>query len=338
MDSLLYAITFISKIRSRVPNEVFKTFLQGFANLRKGIWELDDLDREVTSLFEDHPDLIEEFQSLRTNCQSISGVVDYQLKQSWIPFCMMIQQNYSFEVENSLRKYPNGFAEELHKLMRNPSSKSESESERPKKKRKGSQQIEAESEKSKKKRCTPCYEFLPDCDPKAADSDPETLVATPLESEDNDPRKVLNSTLVCVQQTEYASRPPRLQTPQEKVMNEIEDDLFRLDMTLAWFGSAAKNIEKILKENRVGGIDIRELLTAINLRCIENLYRKCPDILEFLYENPIVGLPVLSRQLRRKEEELSEMKEKKMKKIHGALEEKKEELKWLHPGLSCSVY
>ncbi|GKV38921.1 hypothetical protein SLEP1_g46774 [Rubroshorea leprosula] len=333
MDSLLYyAITFVSKIRSRVPNEIYKAFLQGFANLRKGIWELDDLDREVILLFEDHPDLIEEFQSFRTDCQSFSGVVDYQLKQSWIP---IIQQHYSFEVENSLRKYPNGFAEEFHKLMRNPSSKSESESEKSKKKRKGSHQVEAESEKSmKKKRCTPCYEFRRDYDPKAADSDSETVVATPLESEDSDPRKVLNSTLVCVQHRKYSSRPPRLQTPQEKVLNEIEDDLFQLDMTLAWFGSAAENIEKILKEKRVEGIDIRERLTAMNLRCIENLYEQCPDILESLYENPVVGLPVLSKQLRRKEEELREMKEEKMKKIHGAFEEKKEELKRLH---SCSL-
>ncbi|GLT40653.1 hypothetical protein SLA2020_147700 [Shorea laevis] len=329
MDSILYyVITFISKIRSTVPNEVYKAFLQGFANLRKGIWELDDLDREVSLLFEDHPDLIKEFQSFRMDCQSISGVVDYQLKQSWISFCMMVQQSCSFEqcvnfwkpkrVDNSLKKYPNEFAE----------------SEKPKKKRKGSHEVESEPEKSKKKkRCTPCYEFLPDYDPKAADSDSETVVATPLEFEDSDPRKVLNSTLVCVQQTEYASRPPRLQTPQEKVMNEIEDDLFQLDMTLAWFGSAAENIEEILKEKRVGGIDIRERLTAMNLRCIENLYKKCPDILLSLYENPVVGLPVLSKQLRRKERELREMKETKMKKIHGALEEKKEELKRLHSGL-----
>ncbi|GKV38920.1 hypothetical protein SLEP1_g46773 [Rubroshorea leprosula] len=206
------------------------------------------------------------------------------------------------------------------------------------KKRKGSHEVESEPEKSKKKkRCTPCYEFLPDYDPKAADSDSETVVATPLEFEDSDPRKVLNSTLVCVQQTEYASRPPKLQTPQEKVMNEIEDDLFQLDMTLAWFGSAAENMEEILKEKRVGGTGIRERLTTMNWRCIENLYKKCPDFLESLSENPVVCLPVLSKQLRRKEEELREMKEEKMQKIPGALEEKKEELKRLNSGLSCSV-
>ncbi|GLU08881.1 hypothetical protein SLE2022_257650 [Rubroshorea leprosula] len=338
-SSLILALTFIAKIRFKVTNELYRAFLQGFGNLRKGTWGLEDLDREVTLLFEDHPDLIEEFRSFQMDCQSDFGVCDDEVKQLWIPFCMMVQQSHSFEQYLNFlkhRTYFNGFA-------KNPLSKSE----KPKKKRKGSPQVESKSEKTrKKKRCTPSYEFLPDYDPKAAEvavnCDSEMVVATPLEPKDSDPRKVLNSSLVCVQQTEYATRPPRLQTPQEKMMNEIEDDLFQLDMTLAWIRSAAENIEEFFKENKVEGTDIREHLTAMNLRCIENLYKKHPDILKYLYENPVEGLPVLSRQLRRKEEELKEKKEEKMKKIHGALEEKKEEWKQLHvrhilPGLlSCS--
>ncbi|GLT60323.1 hypothetical protein SLA2020_330950 [Shorea laevis] len=352
-SSLILALTFIAKIRFTVTDELYRTFLRGFGNLRKGIWGLDELEREVNLLFKDHPDLIEEFRSFQMDCQSISGVCDDEVKQLWIPqshnfeqYLNLLKPFYIFgngiekRVENSLRNYSNGFA-------KNPLSKSESKSEKPKKKRKGSPEVESKSEKSrKKKRCTPSYEFLPDYDPKAAeveaDCDSQMVVATPLEPKDSDLRKVLNSSLVCVQQAEYATRPPRLQTPQEKMMNEIEDDLFQLDMTLAWFGSAAENIEECFKENKVEGTDIREHLTAMNLRCIENLYKNHPDILKYLYENPVVGLPVLSRQLRRKEGELKEKKEEKMKKIHGLLEEKKEELKQLHfrhilPGLlSCS--
>lgn len=99
----------------------------------------------------------------------------------------------------------------------------------------------------------------------------------------------------------------REKEPEEEILHRCEDDRFELDMLLNSVKSAAKNIKKFLKAiDSDSQINLAKYVNILNLRCIERLYGDHGgDVIELLKKDPAGCLPVVLRQLRRKEVEFA---------------------------------
>ncbi|KHN13457.1 Paired amphipathic helix protein Sin3-like 3 [Glycine soja] len=148
--------------------------------------------------------------------------------------------------------------------------------------------------------CTPSYRLLPKQYPILPASDRTELDA-----------EVLNDNWVSVTSgSEDYSFKHRYKNQYEDSMFRCEDDRYELDMLLESVNATTKQVEDFLEKinaNIIKGycpIRIEEHLTALNLRCIEQIYGDHGlDVVDALKKNAPLALPVILTRLKQKQDE-----------------------------------
>lgn len=308
------ALEFIEKLRfvpSSSTNNLFKSFIQAFSNLRQGIWGLDEFDRQISTALLTYPDLWNEFETFRTDFEGSSWdrfnlhMKDFKIWRCfWVKvleLCTSSDQaveflkpfygynnigktDFQIRVENFLREFPVELIDEFRKLNKTSISKLESEkSAQKKKKKKRKRSLEAELVSEAVEKGIDDKSFQ-DADVVIEYDEEELNLSVPM-TKNFDPES------------------------EKKMMSkEFEDALSKLDFHLHWVNSAVESVKKLSKLDVIE--DIRKHLDNTNMRCITRLYASASeDVLERVSRNPERGVPVLLTRLEQKEKELLEIRD-----------------------------
>ncbi|XP_010528284.1 PREDICTED: paired amphipathic helix protein Sin3-like 2 isoform X2 [Tarenaya hassleriana] len=282
------ACSFCEKVKERLcSQEDYQAFLKCLDIFSTGIIKRNDLQNLVTDLLGEYPDLMDEFNQFLKQCENIDGFLSSVISGKSLCVGGHI---------NRVTKMGGGEREDDHDI------EVAKEKERCKEKywAKSIQELDlADCE-----RCTPSYRLLPQDYPIPAASHRSELGI-----------EVLNDHWVSVTSgsEDYSFKHMRRNQFEESLFR-CEDDRFELDILLENVNYTAKRGEALLKciiENNMDRpIRIEDYFTAINLRCIERLYGDHGlDVLEVLYRNPALVLPVILTRLKQKQEEWSKCRE-----------------------------
>eukprot|EP00898_Chlorokybus_atmophyticus_P000738 jgi/Chlat1/1665/Chrsp127S08674 len=149
-------------------------------------------------------------------------------------------------------------------------------------------------------RCTPSYRLLPKNYPKLRCSGRTKLC-----------HSVLNDSWVSVTSGSEENTFKNMRKNQyEEALFRCEDDRYELDMvvesntsTLKLLAQLNEQINSMTADERAS-FQIGDALTPIHTRCIERIYGDHgPDIVELLFKNPIVAIPVILSRLKQKDDE-----------------------------------
>ncbi|CAN1322237.1 Paired amphipathic helix protein Sin3-like 2, partial [Linum perenne] len=274
---------FCEKVKEKLgSSDDYQAFLKCLNIFNNGIIKKNDLQNLVTDLLGRYPDLMEEFNDFLQRCENIDGFLAGVMSKKSLLGDGHAARSLKVEARD---KEPKQCELDLAK-------------EKEKCKEKYMEKSIQELDLSNCQRCTPSYRLLPDDYP------------IPLVSQRSDlGSQVLNDYWVSVTSgsEDYSFKHMRRNQYEESLFR-CEDDRFELDMLLEAVSSTAKRVEELVNnfnENKIESpIRIDELLTALNLRCIERLYGDHGlDVLDILRKNPAIAFPVILTRLKQKQEE-----------------------------------
>ncbi|CAN0924410.1 Paired amphipathic helix protein Sin3-like 1 [Linum grandiflorum] len=272
---------FCERVKEKLGAFDYQAFLKLLNIFNNGIIKKNDLQTLVSDLLLGYPDLKEEFNDFLQRCENIDGFLAGVMSKKSLVGDGLAARSSKVEEREKEPKRELDAAKDQEKCNEKYMDKSIQE-----------------LDLSNCQRCTPSYRLLPDDYP------------IPLVSQKSElGSQVLNDHWVSVTSgsEDYSFKHMRRNQYEESLFR-CEDDRFELDMLLEAVSSTAKRVEELINNFNSNQIEspirIDELLTALNLRCIERLYGDHGlDVLDILRKNPAIAFPVILTRLKQKQEE-----------------------------------
>ncbi|CAG9466619.1 unnamed protein product [Pedinophyceae sp. YPF-701] len=356
------AINYVNKIKHRFARDerVYKAFLEILNTYRKGGKTISAVYEEVSLLFKDHKDLLEEFAYFlpdtprmhaghgrgkgatarltgprgraagRDDRDDRKGLVSSKEIQFFEKVKNRVRSREIYQefikvlnlfandvinrdemlclIDDVLQRFPE-LRREFYDLMARCDGTGDPNDRSTRAARERFQMREkyltlpiSELDLSHCERCTPSYRMLPDDYPRMVCSGRPEWAKSPL----------LNDTWVNVisGSEDYSFKLMRKNQYEESLFR-CEDDRYELDLVLEQNMSAIRamkplyeELENMPQEDRNAWSLPKDALTPVHLRMIQRIYNEQGHaVLELLYKNPGVSIPVIYQRLRQKDQE-----------------------------------